>query len=136
MILLSTSMHKVPISRYYLPELMEQWVLFFRSELNRQSVAPNDIVQIETLHHADRQKTEAYIFELLLWLNYLVSQSKISVSGGNSTLSTKSQCNPTLEQSDQQSIQKDALSTLPKSSVEVSEDGAAREQQQTDEGTE
>nr|XP_027078177.1 uncharacterized protein LOC113701629 isoform X1 [Coffea arabica] len=106
------------------------------SELNRQSVAPNDIVQIETLHHADRQKTEAYIFELLLWLNYLVSQSKISVSGGNSTLSTKSQCNPTLEQSDQQSIQKDALSTLPKSSVEVSEDGAAREQQQTDEGTE
>ncbi|CAA2993212.1 Hypothetical predicted protein [Olea europaea subsp. europaea] len=38
------------------------------SDLTRKSVAPIDIMQIETLHHADRQKTEAYILELLLWL--------------------------------------------------------------------
>ncbi|CAA2954467.1 Hypothetical predicted protein [Olea europaea subsp. europaea] len=50
------------------------------SDLNRKSVGPIDIMQIETLHHADRQKTEAYILELLLWLNYLVTQSKARVN--------------------------------------------------------
>lgn len=52
----------------------------YRSDLNRKSVGPIDIMQIETLHHADRQKTEAYILELLLWLNYLVTQSKARVN--------------------------------------------------------
>ncbi|KAL2504702.1 Protein of unknown function (DUF668) [Abeliophyllum distichum] len=51
------------------------------SELNRKSVGPIDIMQIETLHHADRQKTEAYILELVLWLNYLVTQSKACANG-------------------------------------------------------
>lgn len=41
-----------------------------------------DVMQIETLHHADRQKTEAYILELLLWLNYLVNMSMSSKDGG------------------------------------------------------
>ncbi|KAG8383924.1 hypothetical protein BUALT_Bualt04G0064600 [Buddleja alternifolia] len=46
------------------------------SEMNRRTVGPNDVMQIETLHHADRHKTEAYILNLLLWLNYLVTRSK------------------------------------------------------------
>ncbi|GER36226.1 hypothetical protein STAS_12557, partial [Striga asiatica] len=46
----------------------------FGSNLNRRTVEPLDIMQIETLHHADKQKTEAYIIDLLLWLNYLVSR--------------------------------------------------------------
>lgn len=50
------------------------------SDLNRKSVGPIDIMPIETLHHADRQKTEAHILELLLWLNYMVTQSKARVN--------------------------------------------------------
>ncbi|XP_073288439.1 protein PSK SIMULATOR 1-like isoform X2 [Primulina huaijiensis] len=46
------------------------------SEQNRRTAAPIDVMKIETLQHADRQKTETYILDLLLWLNYLVSRSK------------------------------------------------------------
>ncbi|XP_073140178.1 protein PSK SIMULATOR 1-like isoform X2 [Henckelia pumila] len=46
------------------------------SEQNRRTAAPIDVMKIETLEHADRQKTESYILDLLLWLNYLVSRSK------------------------------------------------------------
>ncbi|KZV19034.1 hypothetical protein F511_08462 [Dorcoceras hygrometricum] len=46
------------------------------SEQNRRTASPIDVMTIETLQHADRQKTEAYIVDLLLWLNYLVSRSK------------------------------------------------------------
>ncbi|CAA0833875.1 Protein of unknown function (DUF668 [Striga hermonthica] len=41
------------------------------SNLNRRTVETSDIMRIETLHHAGKQKTEAYIIDLLLWLNYL-----------------------------------------------------------------
>lgn len=39
-------------------------------------------MQIETLHHADEQKTETYILDLLAWLNYLASRSKPTANGG------------------------------------------------------
>lgn len=52
------------------------------SESGRQTVGPINVMQIETLHHADRQKTEAHIHELLLWLNCLVSRSQIGVVKG------------------------------------------------------
>ncbi|XP_075514707.1 protein PSK SIMULATOR 1-like isoform X2 [Primulina tabacum] len=48
---------------------------------NTGTVGAIDVMQMETLHHADRQKTEAYILELLLWLDYLVNQSKSSKAG-------------------------------------------------------
>lgn len=52
------------------------------SEANRKPAAgAADIIQIETLHHADKEKTEAYILEQLLWLHHLVSKTK-SVSSG------------------------------------------------------
>jgi len=54
----------------------------YRSEANRKPAAgAADIIQIETLHHADKEKTEAYILEQLLWLHHLVSKTK-SVSSG------------------------------------------------------
>ncbi|XP_009592629.1 protein PSK SIMULATOR 1-like isoform X1 [Nicotiana tomentosiformis] len=52
------------------------------SESNRKSIVSADVIQIETLHHADKQKSEAYILELVLWLNYLVAQSKATSNGG------------------------------------------------------
>lgn len=45
------------------------------SEGNRKTSGPIDVIRIETLHHADQDKTESYILEQLLWLHYLVSQS-------------------------------------------------------------
>lgn len=43
-------------------------------------------MQIETLHHADKQKTEGYILDLLAWLNYLVSRSKATADGGGAAI--------------------------------------------------
>ncbi|KAF9666019.1 hypothetical protein SADUNF_Sadunf16G0185400 [Salix dunnii] len=59
------------------------------SEPNRKSAAAAaDIIRIETLHHADKGKTEAYILEQVLWLHHLVSKTK-NASGGGGTLGQK-----------------------------------------------
>lgn len=60
---------------------LERNALICRSETNSRASGPMDIMQIETLHHADKQKTEAYILDLLAWLNYLASRSKAAPKG-------------------------------------------------------
>ncbi|XVE86435.1 hypothetical protein DITRI_Ditri18aG0034000 [Diplodiscus trichospermus] len=56
------------------------------SELNRKpSTKPADVIRIETLYHADKEKTEAYILEQLLWLHHLVNKSKSGVPLGSKT---------------------------------------------------
>eukprot|EP00262_Sarcandra_glabra_P011508 TRINITY_DN2774_c0_g1_i1.p1 TRINITY_DN2774_c0_g1~~TRINITY_DN2774_c0_g1_i1.p1 ORF type:complete len:515 (-),score=85.90 TRINITY_DN2774_c0_g1_i1:335-1717(-) len=52
------------------------------SEVNRKPAGQTDTVRIETLHHADKEKTEAYILELVVWLHHLISQSRSGVNGG------------------------------------------------------
>lgn len=50
----------------------------------------NDINRIETFNHADKGQTEAYIVELLLWLNLLINQLKISENVSEELSNTES----------------------------------------------
>ena len=47
-----------------------------RSDVNCKPTGQMDLTRIETLYHADKDKTEAYILELVIWLHHLISQSK------------------------------------------------------------
>uniref|UniRef100_A0A803MVU9 DUF3475 domain-containing protein n=1 Tax=Chenopodium quinoa TaxID=63459 RepID=A0A803MVU9_CHEQI len=47
-------------------------------EASDTSAEKADVIRIETLYHADKVKTEAYITDQLVWLHHLVSQSRIS----------------------------------------------------------
>ncbi|KAJ0805326.1 hypothetical protein HanPI659440_Chr02g0048671 [Helianthus annuus] len=51
------------------------------SEADRKLSCPVDSLRIETLHHADKEKTEECILKLVIWLHHLVCQSK-AINGG------------------------------------------------------
>jgi hypothetical protein len=55
------------------------------SEANRRSTVVTDVIRIDTLHYADKDKTEAYVMELLLWLNQLIVQTKSSVKSASNS---------------------------------------------------
>eukprot|EP00252_Welwitschia_mirabilis_P007888 TRINITY_DN19592_c0_g1_i2.p1 TRINITY_DN19592_c0_g1~~TRINITY_DN19592_c0_g1_i2.p1 ORF type:complete len:673 (-),score=140.39 TRINITY_DN19592_c0_g1_i2:28-2046(-) len=46
------------------------------SALDRRLPGQNELTLIQTLHHAVKEKTEAYILELIVWLHHLVSLAK------------------------------------------------------------
>ncbi|RZR76285.1 hypothetical protein BHM03_00000991 [Ensete ventricosum] len=55
--------------------------LIFRSEVNQKPAGQVELIRLETLYHADKEKAEAYILELLVWLHHLVCHSKSNTGG-------------------------------------------------------
>ncbi|ESW31895.1 hypothetical protein PHAVU_002G277200 [Phaseolus vulgaris] len=72
------------------------------SELNKKTVKA-DVMRIETLHHADKDKVENYILELLLWLHRLAIKSKSGIDTGETRSTLKSHVSSTLQTTNQQS---------------------------------
>lgn len=60
-------------------------------------------MRIETLHHADKDKVENYILELLLWLHRLAIKSKSGIDTGETRSTLKSHVSSTLQTTNQQS---------------------------------
>ncbi|KAL2342870.1 hypothetical protein Fmac_004155 [Flemingia macrophylla] len=72
------------------------------SELNKKTVK-TDVMRIETLHHADKDKVENYILELLLWLHRLAVKSKVGIDAGETRSPFKSHVGTVLQTTNQQS---------------------------------
>ncbi|KAI4343501.1 hypothetical protein L6164_010841 [Bauhinia variegata] len=72
------------------------------SEVSRKPNMQNTVMRIETFHHADKDKVENHIFELLLWLHRLAIQNKANSEVGRIRSPVKSPVGATFQKTDQQ----------------------------------
>ena len=78
-----------------------------------------DVIRVETFHYADKEKTEAYVIELLLWLNHLVKQSKlVAANGGEGKPLMKSTVHKILPNKNQDPVQSTIIAPSPEKNVE------------------
>lgn len=88
------------------------------SDGNRKSSGLPDLIQIETFHYADKERTEACILELVLWLNHLILKSKDVANGGGMRSPVKSPIPTTSLDSNGQLSKEAASAPLPILSTE------------------
>ena len=77
-------------------------VCLYSSDGNRKPALQTEIMRIETLHHADKDKTESCILEMLLWLHHLATKSKSTsnTEGNKSPLNSSSVPKPNQQPKD------------------------------------
>uniref|UniRef100_A0A0D6R536 DUF668 domain-containing protein n=1 Tax=Araucaria cunninghamii TaxID=56994 RepID=A0A0D6R536_ARACU len=56
------------------------------SAFDRRLPGQCDFTLIQTFHYAEKEKTEAYILDLIVWLHHLVSQARNNVNGNKSPI--------------------------------------------------
>ncbi|KAJ7957098.1 DUF668 family protein [Quillaja saponaria] len=69
---------------------------------DRKTTMRTDVLRIETLHHADKDTVETYIFELLLWLHCLFVQIKAGSNSCGSRSTVASPIGTSIQMTDQQ----------------------------------
>ncbi|GMP79210.1 hypothetical protein CsSME_00034851 [Camellia sinensis var. sinensis] len=91
------------------------------SDVNKKPTGQTDLIRVETLHHADKDKTEAYILELVVWLHHLVSQSRVATNGGFRSPIKSPMRSPNQKTMIQLSTHKSGSSPLPSLTIEDQE---------------